>query len=197
LRRSEKWIVLRGIDSRRLSPFEYNRPEGGNNIIKEGTTTVSLTTQLANHVRDVHFGGNWTDSNLRDTLSDVTWRQATTRVRSFNTIAALVFHVDYFVSAVLNVLQGGPLDANDAYSFDLPPIDSQEDWERLLEKVWSDAATFADLIEELPEERLWEDFVDGKYGSYYRNIQGIIEHTHYHLGQIVLLKKIVAEDGGE
>jgi hypothetical protein len=28
-----------------------------------------------------------------------------------------------------------------------------------------------------------------KYGNYYRNIHGIIEHIHYHLGQIVLIEK--------
>jgi hypothetical protein len=31
--------------------------------------------------------------------------------------------------------------------------------------------------------------VEEKYGSVLRNIMGVIEHTHYHLGQIVLLKK--------
>ena len=47
------------------------------------------------------------------------------------------------------------------------------------------------LIKQLPDEKLQEDFVDKKYGSYYRNIHGIIEHTHYHLGQIGMLKKII------
>ncbi len=44
-------------------------------------------------------------------------------------------------------------------------------------------------IEQLPESKLWETFSDEKYGNYYRNIHGIIEHIHYHLGQIVLIKK--------
>ena len=32
-----------------------------------------------------------------------------------------------------------------------------------------------------------------KYGNYFRNLTGIIEHLHYHLGQIVLIKKLIAE----
>jgi len=32
---------------------------------------------------------------------------------------------------------------------------------------------------------------NGKYGNYFRNIVGVIEHIHYHLGQIVLIKKIL------
>ncbi len=154
---------------------------------------MQLSSQIARHIREVHFGGNWTDVNLKALLADVDWQQATTSVRSCNTIAALVFHVNYFMRAALKVLRGGPLDAHDKFSFDLPPIDSQTDWETFLQKVWSDADEFARLVEALPDDRLWHDFADGKYGSLYRNLTGIIEHTHYHLGQIALLKKLLRQ----
>jgi hypothetical protein len=36
-------------------------------------------------------------------------------------------------------------------------------------------------------------FWDEKYGNYYTNVQAVIEHCHYHLGQVVLIKKIIAE----
>lgn len=154
---------------------------------------MQLTAQIARHLRDVYFGGNWTSVNLKENLTDLTWQQATTQVYSFNTIAALVYHINYYISAVLKVLEGEPLNASDKYSFDLPPIQSQEDWENLLNKTWTDVETFAGLIEQLPEKSLWEDFSEKKYGNYYRNLQGIIEHTHYHLGQIVLIKKILMQ----
>jgi hypothetical protein len=154
---------------------------------------MKLTEQIAKHFREVHFGGNWTSVNLKESLADVDWQQATTQVYSFNTIAALVYHTNYYVSAVLKVLQGEPLNASDKYSFDLPPIQSQEGWERLLNKTWEDAESFAALVEQLPESKLGETFTDEKYGTYYRNIHGIIEHTHYHLGQIVLIKKLLIQ----
>lgn len=154
---------------------------------------MDLTKQIAKHFREVHFGGNWTSSNLKDNLADVSWEQATTQVYSLNTIAALVFHLNYYVSGVLKVLQGGPLEIRDKFSFDLPPIQSQEDWEKLLDKTWIEAEDFASLVEQLPESKLWEDFTDPKYGNYYRNFHGIIEHAHYHLGQIVLIKKILSQ----
>ena len=154
---------------------------------------MNLTAQIAKHFREVHFGGNWTSSNLKDHLADVTWQQATTQVYSINPIATLVYHINYYVSAILKVLRGEPLDAHDKYSFDLPPILSQEDWEKLLDKTWTDAEDFAILVEQLPESKLGENFSDEKYGSYYRNLHGVIEHTHYHLGQIVLIKKILLE----
>ena len=148
-------------------------------------------THIATLFRGVNFGGNWTAVNLKDTLAGVTWQQATTQVHGFNTIAALVFHINYYVSAVLKVLQGGLLEAHDKYSFDLPPVTSAEDWGKLLDKSWTDAVNFANAIGQLPEHKLWEDFTDKKYGNYYRNLHGIIEHTHYHLGQIVLIKKML------
>jgi uncharacterized damage-inducible protein DinB len=154
---------------------------------------MNLTAHIAKHFREIHFGVNWTWSNLKDHLSDVTWQEATTQVHSLNTIVALVYHINYFVSVILKVLQGGPLEGSDKYSFDHPPIQSQEDWEKLLEKTWSDAEKFAMLVEQLPEQKLWETFGEEKYGNYYRNLHGVIEHNHYHLGQIVLIKKILRQ----
>lgn len=154
---------------------------------------MNVTAQMAKHIREVYFGGNWTWVNLKETVAGIDWQQASTKAHSPNTIAALVFHINYFVSAVLKVLQGGPLDAHDKYSFDLPPILSQQDWEKLLQTTFINAETFAGLVEQLPENKLSETFAEEKYGNYYRNIQGIIEHTHYHLGQIVLIKKILSQ----
>jgi hypothetical protein len=155
---------------------------------------MKVAEQIARHLREVHFGGNWTASNLKDKLADVTWQQATTQVYSFHTIAALVYHMNYFVGAVLKVLQGGPLDAKDKFSFDCPPIESDEDWVALLDKTWADVENTATLIERLPENVLWDDFAGDKYGSCYRNFHGVVEHCHYHLGQIVLIKKILADE---
>ncbi|HBC04915.1 MAG TPA: DUF1572 domain-containing protein, partial [Aequorivita sp.] len=43
------------------------------------------------------------------------------------------------------------------------------------------------------DEKLNEIFADEKYGTYQRNIEGMIEHCYYHLGQISLLKKLTAD----
>ena len=154
---------------------------------------MNLTTQIAKLFRDVHYGGNWTGVNLKDTLSGITWQQASTKVYSFNTVAALVFHMNYYVSVVTKVLRQEPVNAHDKYSFDHPPVTSQEDWEGLLNKTWADAETFANLIEQFPENKLNETFMNEKYGNYYRNFHGVIEHCHYHLGQIILIKKLVLQ----
>jgi len=154
---------------------------------------MNTAKQIAKHTRDIHFGGNWTCVNLKDTLANTSWEQAVTSVHDLNSIAKLLFHINYYVSTILKVLQGGPLDAHDKFSFECPPIQSQAEWDNLRNKAWADAETLAGLIEQLPDEKLEEDFTDKKYGSYFRNLQGMIEHSHYHLGQIAVIKKILLQ----
>ncbi len=91
------------------------------------------------------------------------------------------------------MLEGGPLDAHDKFSFDHPPITSDADWQRMLDKIWTDAERFATMVEQIPEERLQSNLADPKYGTWYRNLHGIIEHAHYHMGQVVILKKLLRE----
>lgn len=155
---------------------------------------MTLPAQLAKHLREVYFGGNWTSVNYRDVLTDVTWQQATKKIGDFNTIATLVAHTHYYTAGVNSVLRGGPLEMKDSLSFAHHPIESEDGWQAMLEKMWQDAEAFAQAIEALPAGRLDEIFVEDKYGIYYRNLQGIIEHLHYHLGQIVFLKKMMAAE---
>lgn len=152
---------------------------------------MGSTQQIAKHFRDVHFGGNWATVNLKDTLSDVNWQQATTKVYDLNTIAVLVFHMNYYVAAVLKVLEGEALNSSDELSFAGPAINSEADWQKLVDKALREAERFALQIERLNEAQLFENFIDAKYGNYFRNLHGIIEHTHYHLGQITLIKKLL------
>ncbi len=152
---------------------------------------MSLTKQIASQLRQIHFGGNWTGANLREKLEGLTWQQATTPIPPFHPIATLVVHMNYYIAATIEVLRGGPLDASDEKSFDHAPIDSAEAWEHLLEKTWSDAEELATLIEQLSEERLWEVFVENRYGNYYRCLHGPIEHCHYHTGQIAMIRTML------
>ena len=152
---------------------------------------MTLTYHIAKQLRDIHFGGNWVGIDLKKVLQDVDWVLALTQVQDFNTIAKLVYHTHYYIAGVSEVLKGEPLAIRDKFSFDLPTIANEDDWQQLQNKVWEAAETFAILIENMPEEKLWEDFTNPQYGTYYKNLHGIIEHIYYHLGQIVFIKKMV------
>lgn len=152
---------------------------------------MEYSKQIAKQLRDVHFGGNWTWVNLKETLENVTLEQAITKVHNFNTIAALVYHMDYYAVGVAEFLTGNPLTTKDKLSWETPEFNSEEEWQNFLGKFFIHAENLAKAIEQFPEERFGEIFHEEVYGNYYRNLHGIIEHCHYHLGQIVLIKKIL------
>ncbi|MGH1335633.1 MAG: DUF1572 domain-containing protein [Aureispira sp.] len=154
---------------------------------------MSTTHQIALHCEQVFFGGNWTASNLQEHLADVTWEEALTSVYDFNTIATLTYHIYYYIKVALPVFNGEALDAHDKFSFDHPPITSSEDWERFKAEIWRDTKAFVEGVRALPDHLLPQDFSNKKYGSYYRNLLGTVEHSHYHLGQLVLIKKIIRQ----
>lgn len=156
---------------------------------------MQYTKQIAKHLNEVYNGGNWTWVNLHDTLKDVTWQQAVAKVHDMNTIAVITNHIGYYVDAILNVLRGNPLDSKDELSFNHPPINSEADWQAMCNSIRENWHSLVAAIEQLPDEKLGEFFTQEKYGIYYRNLHGLIEHTHYHLGQIVIIKKILKAEG--
>lgn len=150
------------------------------------------TQLLANRFREVILNGTWVaNTNYKDQLSNLDWKIATTEFKSLNTIAVLAQHIHYYIKGINTVFKGGSLEIKDKYSFDFAAITSQEQWTAFLEQFWNNAEEFASLIEQMPQQKLKEVFVDEKYGTYWRNIDGMIEHSYYHLGQIVLIKKIL------
>lgn len=157
------------------------------------TNQKQFSEQLAKHLRDVHFGGNWTTVNVKTTLADVSWEEAKMNVYGIHSIAALTFHMSYYLGVIRTVLEQGKLVGKDELSWITPSIEHAADWESLQARIWTEAEKTAVLIENLPDEVWGQDFVDSKYGTNYRNIAGIIEHIHYHLGQIVLIKKLIRQ----
>ena len=153
------------------------------------------TKKIAKRFREVILNGTWVaNTNFKDQLSNLDWKIATTEIKSLNTIAILAQHIHYYINGINRVFKGGTLDIRDQFSFDFPAMQSQKDWETFLLRFWNDAETFAAMIEQMPDEKLKQVFVDEKYGTYQRNIDGMIEHSYYHLGQIVLLKKMIANN---
>ncbi|MCG9970517.1 DinB family protein [Christiangramia crocea] len=155
---------------------------------------MSRNKELANRLAEVLLNGGWiANTNYKSQIEAVTWKQATQKIGTLNSIAALTFHVNYYLAGIINVFKGGGLEIRDKYSFDMPPIESQSDWERLRSEFIINSEILVQEISELADSKPDEPFADEKYGTYLRNIEGVIEHSYYHLGQISLLKKMITE----
>ena len=150
---------------------------------------------IAVRLREVLLNGYWiANTNFKDQILSVKWHQATQKVGNLNTIAALTFHINYYLAGIVSAFENGRLEIRDKFSFDLPPINSESDWNKLVADFISNSERFADKVEQMDDSLLDEPFVDENYGTVLRNIEGVIEHSYYHLGQISLIRKMITQN---
>jgi hypothetical protein len=148
---------------------------------------------IASRLREVLLNGKWiANTNYKEQLLCTNWEQATQKVNNLNTIAVLTYHINYYLEGLLHAFENGKLEISDKYSFDLPPMPSESEWNALVNDFISNAENFANQVEQMEDQLFDQPFIDEKYGTLLRNIEGVIEHSYYHLGQIVLLKKILS-----
>ncbi len=153
---------------------------------------MSKSLQLANRFREVIFDGTWiANTNFNMQLSNTNLEIATNKIENFNTIADLTQHILYYIKGLNEFFQKGALTISDTYSFNFPPITCEKDWEHIKSIFFSEATIFATTLEKITETQLNEIFVKKEYGTFERNIEAMIEHCYYHLGQIVLLRKFI------
>ena len=148
---------------------------------------------IAKRLSEVYLDGHWVaNTNYKEQLSSLHWQQATQQVGPHNTIALLTYHINYYLRGLLQVLHGGALEIKDKYSFDMPPVTNENDWQALSAELFSNAEKFVAAVAQLPDEKMDEHFVDPQYGTWYRNLEAVVEHSYYHLGQICLIRKLQA-----
>ena len=149
---------------------------------------------IANRLREVLLNGHWiANTNYKEQLLNINFDQAIQKVGNLNTIAAITFHINYYLEGLLHVFKGGRLEISDQCSFDLGNLPTEAEWKNLANIFLSNAESFCNQVEQFTDNKLDQVFVEEKYGTYLRNIEGVIEHSYYHLGQIVLIKKLIVQ----
>ena len=151
----------------------------------------NFKSNIAKHFHEVYFGGNWTAASFIDAIDDVNYEEATKSIGDLNSIATLSYHIHYYVRTVLHFLEGNEFNSSDKESFIVTGIDNESEWNSFKTSVKLEGERFSIMLDKQPLSRLNEFFIKEEYGSIYRNYHGIIEHTHYHLGQINILKKLI------
>ncbi len=147
---------------------------------------------LANRLREVLLDGLWiANTNYKSQITVIPWQQAIQKVGDLNSIAALTFHINYYLDGLLRAFDIGILDIRDKFSFDMPEINSEDDWIKLMNEFLMNAEQFVKKIEFMDESLMDAPFIDEKYGTYEKNINGVVEHCYYHLGQVVIIGKMI------
>jgi hypothetical protein len=155
---------------------------------------MELNKYLASRVQEVLLDGKWiANTNFKEQIVNTKWEKAIAKTGNHNSIAVLTFHINYYLKGLIQVFDGGPLDIKDKYSFDIQDIDSEAKWIALVDEFILNASIFVNKVQLMDEHKLYSPFVDEKYGSYLRNIEGVIEHSYYHLGQVSLINKLLQD----
>lgn len=150
-----------------------------------------MSKYLANRFREVMLSGTWiANTNWQKELQDVNFDLAIKKIPNTNCIYDLTFHVLYYIKGINHFFDTDKLEIKDSLSFPSCTLQNEEEWQQLKADFIIQSKKLATSIEQLNESKLIEKFFDEKYGLYIRNIDGQIEHAYYHLGQVILLKKM-------
>lgn len=151
---------------------------------------MDIKSLVSQHIREV-LKGNWSDIFLTDVLQDVTLDEANFIPPSKNSIAMLVHHLKFYNDVVILRLQNDTRPVNyETNGFDVPVLSSGESWQQLKEDTFSSFIKLAEEVEAMPEGKLFELTPSGS-ATFYKTLHGVVEHAHYHMGQMMIIKKLI------
>jgi hypothetical protein len=154
---------------------------------------MTSAQELAKRVEEVFLNGKWiANTNFKEQLLQIDSETATHKVKNLNTITDLTFHINYYISGLIEFFKTGELTINDKFSFNCPTIRTEADWQELVFKFISDSEKIINIIQNFEDEQLEKIFVKKIYGTYQRNIEALLEHAYYHLRQLVIIRKMIA-----
>lgn len=138
---------------------------------------------------DLQHGDCWIGNNFKEVLHGVDGKKAMAGLSgNTNSIWQLVSHITYWRSSVVNRLTGStnPPPFTD---FLLPDDPNEENWRQALHDFEAAYHLLRNAIHHFNEENL--DKPSPRKGqTFYELIMGCLQHDAYHLGQMMLLKKI-------
>ena len=140
---------------------------------------------------DLQHGDSWIGTNFKEAYHGVNAKIAAGYIQpGTNSIWGLTAHIIYWRSIVVKRLSG----SNDLIpypDFHLPKEMTPEKWKQTMIDFEATYHRLKNSIHLLKDEQL--DLPSPKEGqTYYQLIQGCLQHDAYHLGQIVLIKKILS-----
>ncbi len=152
---------------------------------------MKINEEIARQLLEMYDGNNWSEVCLKSTLSDVSFSEATTLTRaSKNNIAALTHHITYYIRVVEHRLLGNNFDPKHNESFRLKSLEGDVDWKEQQEHLHQAIHDLADAVRNIDDSRMGEP-LKPTGSSVYKSLHGVIEHCYYHLGQIIMLKKLL------
>jgi uncharacterized damage-inducible protein DinB len=142
-------------------------------------------------VHDHYNGQPWLDVTIMGVLEDLTYLEASKKIGEHNTIWQLVVHITEWKNTCVARIMGKKSRCPE-HNYILPVEDNSElAWVKALSALEEAHFRLMDILTTYKKEDLNEVYKNKH--TYYEHLSGIIIHDAYHLGQIMLLKKLIRE----
>ena len=147
--------------------------------------------RISNLYQSIYNGNPWLEVNLANTLNDVTAEQAYRKINpNLNTIWEIVNHLIQWRRNILRRVQGETITTPD-HNYFVPVLDPSEvAWHQSLQNLAKSQDQWNTFLTYFDDGDFEKIYINNNL-TYYEHIHGIIQHDVYHLGQIVLLKKLL------
>lgn len=153
-------------------------------------TNISETYRITELLRRAFDGEPWYGPSVMDVLSEVTLEETLNQLPESHTIAELVAHMIAWRTFVVKRLQGDPnYEIEQEESFRKIAAMTSDQWNELLQQLHQTQEELLQMLSKTSDEKL-NDVVAGREYTFDKMLHGIIHHDIYHIGQIVLLRKL-------
>ena len=152
---------------------------------------MSETQRIEDQLKRAFYGEAWHGPSVKEALEGVTPEIAVQRpLEGVHSIWELVGHITTWVDVVRRRALGQTETVTDEMNF--PPVTDAGEaaWKEAIRRMESAETELRKTILQLPESRLDEPAVQNG-PTVYILLHGAVQHSLYHAGQIVLLKKAI------
>jgi uncharacterized damage-inducible protein DinB len=147
------------------------------------------TARIADQLKRAFAGDAWHGPALMEILAGVDAANASARpIATAHTIWELTLHITAWDGVILRRIAGKAASPTDEENFPTVKDSSGIAWRATLAELQRRHQELLGVISEMPDSRLSEQ-VPGKDYDFYFLLHGTVQHTLYHAGQIVLLKR--------
>jgi hypothetical protein len=152
---------------------------------------METVKQLAGNLLALQSGNCWIGYNASEILEGITSEMAQTNAfEKGNTIWQIVNHISFWRDITASRLTEKKGIDTDETGMDQPAMLSDDAWAQTKQRFNDSFQSLHTAILNIREEEL--SLKLGEQGTVYSNITGCLQHDAFHLGQIMLLKRLAS-----
>ena len=146
--------------------------------------------RLKKIINDGYDGNPWLDVTVTDTLNDVSAERALKKIGDHNSIWEIVNHMIEWREVLWKKVNGEKVFVTNTNFIEEISDSSEKQWKQTLKRVEKSQKNILSFLTKLKDLDYDKTYPNGH--TSYEHLLAIIQHDAYHLGQIVLLKKLIS-----